>query len=128
VTGFLLDSVVVIDHFNGIAEATQFLREHHHDIAISVITRAEVLTGFDGEQEILAKAVLSWIRHYPVTALDADLAASLRRQNRWKLPDALQAAISLNHHLVLVTRNTKDFDPVRHSFVRVPYSLGPRAD
>lgn len=124
-TAFLLDSVIVIDHFNGVEAATCFLRDHREDIAISVITRAEVLTGFDDEHEILARAVLERLRHYPVTLEDADLAAGLRRRNRWKLPDALQAAIALDHHLALVTRNTKDFDPERHSFVRVPYMIGP---
>ncbi|SFK82820.1 PIN domain-containing protein [Methylocapsa palsarum] len=123
-TAFLLDSVIVIDHFNGVEAATNYLREHREDIAISVITRAEVLTGFDGESEVLAKAVLAKLRHYPVTAEDADLAAALRRQNRWKLPDALQAAIALNRHCRLVTRNTRDFDPARHAFVLIPYVLG----
>jgi hypothetical protein len=46
---FLLDSVIVIDHFNGVEAATRFLRDHRED----------------------------------------------------------------NHHLALVTRNTKDFDPER---------------
>jgi predicted nucleic acid-binding protein len=123
-TSFLLDSVIVIDHFNGVAAATSFLRNHREVIAISVITRAEVLTGFDHEREVLAKAVLARLRHYPVSLEDADLAAALRRENCWKLPDALQAAIALNRHLALVTRNTKDFDPAQHSFVRVPYTIG----
>jgi predicted nucleic acid-binding protein len=127
VTSLLLDSVVVIDHFNGIAAATRYLRDHREEIAISVITRAEVLTGFDGEREVLAKAVLAELRHFPVTSDDADLAARLRRQNRWTLPDALQAAIALNRHLKLVTRNNKDFDPTRHSFALIPYTLGPDA-
>lgn len=125
VTKLLLDSVIVIDHFNGIAEATRFLRDHREEIAISVITRADVLTGFDGEREVLAKAVLAELRHFSVTADDADLAAHLRRQNRWKLPDALQAAIALNRHLQLVTRNTKDFDPTKHPFALIPYTIGP---
>lgn len=120
---FLLDSVTLIDHFNGVAAATRYLREHRHDIAISVITRAEVLAGFEAEREPLAKAVLDQIHHHSVTSDDADLAAQLRRLHRWKLPDALQAAIALNHHLSLITRNTKDFDPARHDFVLVPYTL-----
>jgi predicted nucleic acid-binding protein len=120
VTSLLLDSVIVIDHFNGISAATRFLRDHREEIAISVITRAEVLTGFDGEQEVLAKAVLAELRHFPVTSEDADLAARLRRENRWKLPDALQAAIALNRHLRLATRNSKDFDPAKHPFALIP--------
>ncbi|ATQ70233.1 MULTISPECIES: PIN domain-containing protein [Methylosinus] len=127
-TSLLLDSVIVIDHFNSIAAATRFLRDHREEIAISVITRAEVLTGCDGEQEVLVKAVLAELRHFPVTAEDADLAARLRRQNRWKLPDALQAAIALNRHHRLVTRNSKDFDPLKHPFALIPYTIGADSD
>ncbi len=52
-----------------------------------------------------------------------DLAASLRREYVWKLPDAFQAALAQHHDLKLVTRNTKDFPPARHEFVVVPYAL-----
>lgn len=93
-TSLLFDSVIVIDHFNGVEAATRYLRDHREEIAISVITRAEVLTGFDGEQEVLAKAVLAALRHFPVTGEDADLAARLRQQNRWKPLEASQAAIT----------------------------------
>jgi predicted nucleic acid-binding protein len=40
----LLDSVILIDHFNGIPEATEHLRKLIPErTAISVITRAEIL-------------------------------------------------------------------------------------
>lgn len=42
---YLLDSVILIDHFNGQPETTQFLLENRDSAAISIITRAEVLTG-----------------------------------------------------------------------------------
>jgi predicted nucleic acid-binding protein len=51
------------------------------------------------------------------------LAARLRREHRWKMPDALQAAVARHHGLDLVTRNTRDFPPEAHSFVVVPYAL-----
>ncbi len=119
---YLLDSVILIDHFNGRPEATQFLLENRQS-AISVITRAEVLTGFDPVNEIPAKTFLNLFTTYQVTEEDADLAASLRREHRWKLPDALQAAVAINHQLTLATRNSKDFDPARHAFVIIPYTL-----
>ena len=119
---YLLDSVILIDHFNGRPEATQFLLENRQS-AISVITRAEVLTGFDPVNEIPAKTFLNVFTTYQVTEEDADLAASLRREHRWKLPDALQAAVAINHQLTLATRNSKDFDPARHAFVIIPYTL-----
>ena len=39
----LLDSVIMIDHFNGVPPATAYLLEMQGKLAISVITRAEVL-------------------------------------------------------------------------------------
>ena len=53
----------------------------------------------------------------------ADLAAALRRANRWKLPDAFQAALARRHGLKLATRNVRDFPPERFDFVEAPYSL-----
>jgi predicted nucleic acid-binding protein len=58
-----------------------------------------------------------------VTKPIADLAASLRREYRWKLPDAFQAALAKHHELRLATRNTEDFPPEAHEFVSVPYAL-----
>lgn len=120
---YLLDSVILIDHFNGRPEATSFLLEHRETAAISVITRAEVLTGFDPVGEVQAKAFLKLFPIHVLTEEDADLAARLRREQRWKLPDALQAAVAINRQLILATRNSKDFDPARHSFVAIPYQL-----
>ena len=119
----LLDSLILIDHFNGVAAATRYLSEHHTDAAISVITRAEVLTGF--EQRAVGKAQ-QFLDCFPTLAIDqaaADLAAALRREHGWKLPDAFQAAIAQQHGLKLVTRNQKDFPPRRHRFVEIPYSV-----
>ncbi len=120
---YLLDSVVLIDHFNGIKPATTFLSEHGSACAISVITRAEVLAGFADDTEGLARELLDAFATLPVTAEIADLAAALRRTERWKLPDALQAAIASLHGLALVTRNMRDFQPGGTPDVLVPYRL-----
>ncbi|MCP4629281.1 MAG: type II toxin-antitoxin system VapC family toxin [bacterium] len=53
----------------------------------------------------------------------ADLAAKLRREHSWKLPDAFQAAIARHHKIKLITRNSKDFDPHKHEFVEIPYKI-----
>ena len=106
---YLLDSVILIDHFNSVEAATTFLAEHGSECAISVITRAEVLAGFTLRTEPLARELLDIFPHLPITSEIADLAASLRRSEHWKLPDALQAAVAIQHGLVLVTRNTRDF-------------------
>ncbi len=120
---FLVDSVILIDHFNGVTAATEYLRQNWKAASISVITRAEVPTGFQAHRETLAKQLLDRFSTLPAGADGADLAAALRRQYRWKLPDALQAAIAVNRRLKLATRNTGDCDPARHSFVVVPYMV-----
>lgn len=53
------------------------------------------------------------------------MRAKLRHLHGWKLPDALQAAAAMLCGLMLATRNTRDFDPARHPFAVVPYTLAP---
>lgn len=120
---YLLDSVIVIDHFNGVEAATAFLAEHGSECALSVITRAETLAGFDAETEPLALELLNAFATLPLTLETADLAARLRHTERWKLPDAVQAAIALQHGLTLVTRNTRDFQTGGKPTVLVPYQV-----
>ncbi len=122
---WLLDSVILIDHFNGIDPATRFIVRERGDIVLSPITRAEVLTGFDDDGRSLAFELLNHFPTLPVTAAEADLAAALRRSEGWRLPDALQAAVALRNEVRLVTRDTKDFPPGRHDFVEVPYVVRP---
>jgi predicted nucleic acid-binding protein len=115
--------VILIDHFNGHPEATSFLGRVAEESALSVITRAEVLAGFD---EAAAPLAVRLLDRFPTLDIDvpvADLAARLRREHRWKMPDALQAALAHHHGLELATRNTRDFPPEQHPFVVIPYVL-----
>jgi len=119
----LLDSVIVIDHLNGIEPATRYLSAHGADCAVSVITRAEVLAGFDDANAALARELLDLFPTLPITLDIADQAARLRRSERWKLPDAFQAALAMHHGLALVTRNTRDFRSGAALEVVVPYGV-----
>ena len=119
----LIDSVILIDHFNGIAAATDYLRQKKELVCISAITRAEVLTGFEATGAVAARRFLNAIPLHVIDQEIADLAAGLRRKHRWKLPDALQAATALLHDCLLVTRNTKDFPVDAYDFVVHPYRL-----
>jgi predicted nucleic acid-binding protein len=118
----LLDSVILIDHLNGITAATQYLATQRN-AAISLITRAEVLSGPIAPSPAI---VSEWLDRFPVlpmTRETADLAGALRRNYRWKLPDAFQAAHAQLSGRKLATRNTRDFPPKQFSFVIVPYSI-----
>ena len=123
----LLDSVILIDHFNDIEAASAFIAGLDPGrTAISVITYAEILVGFEDQAVEDVKGLLS---HYEILGIDAPVAekaAELRRRYGWKLPDAFQAGLALHHRLRLCTRNTKDFNPKMHSFVEVPYRLRSR--
>lgn len=119
----LLDSVIVIDHLNGIELATRYLSAHGADCAVSVITRAEVLAGFDDASAALARELLDLFPTLPITLDIADRAARLRRSERWKLPDAFQAALAMHHGLALVTRNTRDFRSGAGLEVVAPYGV-----
>ena len=118
----LLDSVVLIDHFNGVPAASSYLRQLQGEGAISVITRAEVLCGLDRAAAELALRLLERFVALPINRDAADLAASLRRDHGWRLPDAFQAALAQLHGLKLATRNVRDFPPERFDFVVVPYT------
>lgn len=120
---YLVDSVILIDHFNGIGAATDFLAAHGSECALSVSSRAETLAGFDDDGHALACELLDLFATLPMTADIADRAALLRREARWKLPDAIQAAFAIEHELVLVTRNTRDFGACTEPPVRIPYRL-----
>lgn len=122
---FLLDSVILIDRFNGSPEAKSYLADIRGRAAVSVVTRSEILVGFDDALSLRkAKRFLDFFPLLEITKPIVDLAASLRREHGWKLPDAFQAALARQHELKLATRNTKDFPSDLHGFVMVPYTLG----
>ena len=119
----LLDSVILIDHLNGIEKATRFiLKLQPEQTAVSVITRAEILAGLEKDD----KKVVPLLDQYKLLIIDqpvADMAADLQRVHRWKLPDAFQAALALHHKIKLTTRNTKNFNPKKFDFVEIPYTF-----
>lgn len=120
---YLLDSVILIDHCNGIAEAGRFLANNDQALVISAITRAEVLAGFPEDDFPLGVALLDSFDFLGMDAGIADEAARLRQRTRLKPPDAIQAAFAREHGLRLATRNTRDFPPREFPFVTVPYRL-----
>ncbi len=62
------------------------------------------------------------LRDYALDAITAENAVQLRRQYRMKLPDAIIWGTAKAHHAVLVTRNTKDFNPEWED-IDIPYKL-----
>ena len=120
----LIDSVILIDHLNGIKKSTNFiLKLNPEETAVSVITRSEILCGIEEADHMEVVALLDQYVLFTIDKPIADLSARLRREFGWKLPDAFQAALARHHKIKLTTRNTKDFNPKKHDFVEIPYSL-----
>ncbi len=117
----LLDSVILIDALNGMPQAVAYLEREPEEAVISVITRAEVLTGLTGWRRKLAADFLDRYHCLTLDTATADAAAQLRQTHQLSLPDACQAALAQRFGLRLVTRNTRDFPAQRFPFVEVPY-------
>ena len=122
---YLLDTVILIDHLAGRLEATRWLQELKVEGTgfISVVTRAETLAGGDPARRDFVINLLDEWPCLPINMEVADLAATLRREHRWKLPDAFQAALAQHHGLYLATRNTRDFPEEKFDFVKTPYRV-----
>jgi predicted nucleic acid-binding protein len=118
----LFDTNILIDHLNGIGQATGEIRASAGP-AISVITWIEVMAGAaDKAQEAILRAFLTNFECLPVTSAVAERAAENRRARRIKLPDAIILATAETAGRILVTRNVRDF-PAGTSGVRVPYQI-----
>jgi len=101
----LVDSVIMIDHFNGMPAATEYLSDMQGKLAISIITRAEVLTGFEGKDWQLARCRSRGNTTAPKSLEDTRCFASRT------------CGVS---QIKLATRDTDDFPPKRYCFVIVP--------
>ena len=117
----LFDTNILIDYLNGIPQARDEMTLYD-DRAISIISWMEVMAGAGEQVQEQTRAFLEGFTLIGLTAPVADLAVTLRRERRIKLPDAIIEASASVHHMLLVTRNTKDFAE-DSPFVRVPYML-----
>lgn len=123
-TDLLVDTDVFIDHLRGARE----LKPGRHRVHYSVITRCELLAGAVGSA--LVQRLLDPFRELPVDRDVAERAGRIRRETGIATPDALIAATAVEHDLTLITRNRRDFEPVKQLRVRASaqgvYSSGRR--
>lgn len=120
---YLLDSMVLIDHLNGIRPATEWLAGLKPDEAvISVITRAEVLVKAGDKWEEVT-AFLDEFECLPLGPDEADMAAALSNKHHVKLPDAFQALLAKTQELTLITRDSSDFKKIKDLNVKIPYKI-----
>ena len=119
----VLDTNILIDFLQGHRSAKRELNRYEHP-AISLITWMEILVGAETEEEeqVLRK-FLSRFHLLQIEEDVAELAVSLRKTRRLRLPDAIIWSSAQSRNMLLVTRNTRDF-PADDPSIRVPYRLG----
>lgn len=117
----LFDSNILIDYLIGIAAAKKEF-QLYESRAISVVTWMEVMASGELQADAITRGFLSSFEMINVTEPIAERAIKLRRERRMKLPDAIILASAIEHGLLLITRNTKDFD-AKLPNVRMPYAL-----
>ena len=122
---YLIDTDLVIDHLANITQANQLLENLAPEgVAISIITLMEAYQGVirsPNQQEARAK-FQTFRRSVPVLPFSLSVAkrcAALREQLRSEQKrvksralDLINAAIALEHHLTLVTRNVEDYHDI----------------
>ena len=117
----LFDTNILIDYLNGITAARKELALYETR-AISIVTWMEVMSEGDSELSDTTRAFLNRFTVIPIGDPIAERAIKLRRERHLKLPDAIILATSIETGLLLVTRNSKDFD-AKLPGVRHPYRV-----
>lgn len=108
---YLVDSNILIYHLNNESLATDFLLNHIHQCAISQITYIEVLSfpfGYEQEQDV--RNLLESFKIIDVNREIAVQATMNRKIKKIKVPDNIIASTAQVNNLILVTRNSSDFN------------------
>ncbi len=114
--GFLLDTDVIIWHLRGREETTEALKEiqRYGVPSCSVLSILEVQLGIKKGEEGKTLRFLDALKVFVVDRSIANHGARLIREQRRKgitldIPDAVIAATCLEHHLILLTYNTRHY-------------------
>ena len=117
----LFDTNILIDYLNGVSQAQGELARFK-DKAISQITWMEVMVGANTESDTVIRRFLASFVSIPVDGAIGELAVTLRKKHKIKLPDAIVWATAQVAGRILVTRNTKDFN-AQEPGIHIPYLL-----
>ena len=118
----VFDTNLLIDYLNGVPEAAALL-ESYENPAISRVTWMETLAGALGKpSESVVRGFLGRFHALEIDVRVAEEAVLLRQKRKLRLPDAIILASARVNGWMLLTRNTRDFDP-RWPEIREPYRL-----
>jgi predicted nucleic acid-binding protein len=122
---YLVDTDIVISFLHGRSDAIALLTQlRPHGLAMSVITLMEVLEGIESGRtpkrarrgfRLFMRRVRILVVSRAVAHRSADIRLHLRRQGRpvnERALDLLIAATAIEHDLILVTRNDRDYHDV----------------
>lgn len=122
----IFDTNVLIYYLNGVPEARDELQRYPVK-AITIISWIEVMVGAD---EKVRASTPDFLEAFEVIALDergAERTVRLRRDYKLKLSDAAIWASAQVSAMLLVTRDTRDFQR-NNPGIYSPYVLGVRRD
>jgi len=111
----LCDTNILIEFYKGNPTVIQTLQHMGStNIAVSVITKAELFYGARDKQELVKiERHLSLCHCYglnnAISALFIELMSRYSLSHKVSIPDTLIAATAISHELELYTLNTKDF-------------------
>lgn len=105
----LFDTDVLIDHLR---DPKRKIPSTFTDAAYSSVTRAELYSGSEGDEDIVDR-LLDHFQEIPVDRAIAEEAGRIRRITGVRLPDALIAASAIVTKRRLVTRNLRDFKRIK---------------
>jgi len=117
----VFDTNILVDYLQGVPAAATELALYQSP-SISVFSWIEVMAGTNPQTEPAARTFLQTFTLLEIDSKIAERAVIVRKGKRIKLPDAIIQATAQVHQCLLVTRNTRDFDP-RDPGIRVPYTI-----
>ncbi len=119
---YLLDTNVCSAHLRGIGKVYDRVQQHYEHLCISAITVGELIAwGYrSGPDSVKMHTIQRFLSAFPVLDVNSDVGATFGRLHYqlrsigWSRPglDLLIAATAITHDLILVTRNSKDFERI----------------
>lgn len=111
----MIDTNVVIGHLDSVLpeKGLEFM-DDLPTIMLSVVTRIELLSWRSATESQLTvlESYISDAKVFDLSEAIIKKTIYIRKEHHIKLPDAIIAATALVHGLILLTRNTSDFNRI----------------
>lgn len=118
----VFDTNILMDYAAGVKKATDVVR-HCQTRVICTLTYMELMVAIPEQRFTKMKEFL--VQNFEIEPLDQraiENAVHYKNHYRMNMPDALIYGFARSRGLILVTRNTRDFNP-HWGQIKVPYEL-----